>query len=50
LNSLVELDPIYVSFNPSETELAEIAKARAAGLVEAEIFLGDDAGAVRKAR
>jgi len=48
LNSLVELDPIYVSFNPSETELAEIAKARAAGLVEAEIFLGDDAGAVRK--
>jgi len=48
LNTLVELDPIYVSFNPSESELAEIAKARAAGPVEAEIFVGADAGAVRK--
>ena len=29
LNTLVQLDPIYVTFNPSETELAEIQKARA---------------------
>jgi multidrug efflux system membrane fusion protein len=39
LNNLVQLAPIYVSFNPSETELAEIQKARAAGKVEAEVFL-----------
>ncbi len=45
LNTLVQLDPIYVSFNPSESELAEIAKARAAGKVEAEISL---AGRVRR--
>ncbi len=37
LNTLVELDPIYVSFNPSESDLAEIQQARAAGKVEAEI-------------
>ena len=30
LNTLVQLDPVYVTFNPSETELAEIEKARAA--------------------
>lgn len=48
LNTLVELDPIYVSFNPSESELAEIARARAVGAVEAEISVGDDASAVRK--
>ncbi len=28
LNTLVELDPIYVIFNPSESDLAEIAAAR----------------------
>jgi multidrug efflux system membrane fusion protein len=37
LNTLVELDPIYVLFNPSESELAEIQEARAAGKVEAEV-------------
>jgi len=37
LNTLVQLDPVYVTFNPSETELAEIEKARAAGKVEAEV-------------
>ena len=43
LNTLVQLDPIYVTFNPSETELAEIERARAAGNVEAEVFVpGDD--------
>jgi multidrug efflux system membrane fusion protein len=48
LNTLVQLDPIYVSFNPSESELAEIAKARAAGRVEAEISLAGEPNAVRK--
>jgi multidrug efflux system membrane fusion protein len=43
LNTLVQLDPIYVTFNPSETELAEIERARSAGNVEAEVFApGDD--------
>jgi multidrug efflux system membrane fusion protein len=48
LNTLVELDPIYVSFNPSESELAEIARARAAGKVEAEISLAGNAGPPHK--
>lgn len=48
LNTLVQLDPIYVTFNPSETELGEIAAARAAGQAEAEIVVGDGAGATRK--
>jgi multidrug efflux system membrane fusion protein len=39
LNNLVQLDPIYVTFNPSETDLIELQKARAAGKVEADIFL-----------
>jgi multidrug efflux system membrane fusion protein len=39
LNTLVQLDPIYVTFNPSESDLVEIAKARAAGKVDAEISL-----------
>jgi multidrug efflux system membrane fusion protein len=37
LNNLVQLDPIYVTFNPSESELAEIVTARASGNVKAEI-------------
>ncbi len=48
LNTFVELDPIYVSFNPSESDLGRIAEARAAGKVEAEISLSDTPGAVRK--
>jgi multidrug efflux system membrane fusion protein len=39
LNTLIELDPIYVAFNPSESDLVEIATARAAGKVDAEISL-----------
>jgi membrane fusion protein, multidrug efflux system len=39
LNSLVQLDPIYVAFNPSETDLVAIGKARAAGKVEVDILL-----------
>jgi membrane fusion protein, multidrug efflux system len=48
LNTLVELDPIYVSFNPSESDLAEIAEARAAGKVEAEISVAREADPPRK--
>lgn len=39
LNNLVQLDPIYVTFNPSETDLVELDKARSKGKVEADIFL-----------
>ncbi len=39
LNTLVQLDPIYVTFNPSETDLVEIQKARAAGKIAADILL-----------
>ena len=39
LNTLVQLDPIYVTFNPSETDLIEIQKARATGTIAAEVLL-----------
>lgn len=48
LNTLVQIDPIYVTFNPSETDLAEIEKARAAGSIKAEIFLPGETQARHK--
>ena len=39
LNTLVQLDPIYVTFNPSETDLATIQKVHTSGEVAAEIFV-----------
>ncbi len=39
LNTLVQLDPIYVTFDPSETDLVAIEKALAAGKVKADILL-----------
>jgi multidrug efflux system membrane fusion protein len=39
LNTLVQLDPIYVTFNPSEPDLPTIQKARADGKVEADVVL-----------
>jgi multidrug efflux system membrane fusion protein len=43
LNTLVQLNPIYVTFNPSETDLVTIEKAKAAGTVRADIMLpGED--------
>jgi multidrug efflux system membrane fusion protein len=39
LNTIVQLDPIYVTFNPSETELAQIQKAKSLGSVGVEITL-----------
>lgn len=44
LNNLVQLSPIYITFNPGETELAEIQKAFANGTVETEVIIpGSDA-------
>jgi multidrug efflux system membrane fusion protein len=43
LNNLVQLSPVYVTFNPSETELPQIQKALAKGKIETEVFLpGED--------
>jgi multidrug efflux system membrane fusion protein len=39
LNTLVQLSPIYVTFNPSETDLAALEKARSKGKIHADIFL-----------
>jgi membrane fusion protein, multidrug efflux system len=39
LNTLVQLDPIYVTFNPSEADLATIDQARAKGNIDADVFL-----------
>lgn len=44
LNNLVQLSPIYITFNPGETELAEIQKAFANGTVDTEVIIpGSDA-------
>ncbi|PZV35465.1 efflux RND transporter periplasmic adaptor subunit [Mesorhizobium kowhaii] len=48
LNTLVQLDPIYVTFNPSETDLAEIEQARAAGPIEVEVLLPGQTKASQK--
>jgi multidrug efflux system membrane fusion protein len=39
VNTLVQLDPIYVTFNPSEAELAKIRAAKAAGKVSIDVLL-----------
>jgi len=39
LNTIVQLDPIYVTFNPSETELAQIQQAKKLGSVGVEVTL-----------
>jgi multidrug efflux system membrane fusion protein len=42
LNTLVQLDPLYVTFNPSERDIAVIETARAARKVVASVSLPDD--------
>jgi multidrug efflux system membrane fusion protein len=42
INTLVQLDPIYATFNPSETDLATIQKRQAAGKIPAEVLLPGD--------
>jgi len=44
LNTLVQLEPIYATFNPAETDLAAIDKARAGGPVPVEIRTNEAAG------
>lgn len=39
LNTLVQLAPIYATFNPSETDLAQIEKYRARGDISVEVLL-----------
>src|SRR5580704_7624812 len=41
-NTLVQLDPIYATFKPTETDLERISKA-VAGVVDGEILLNGDA-------
>jgi membrane fusion protein, multidrug efflux system len=43
LNTLVQLDPLYVTFNPSERDLGIIQTARGVGKVVAKVSLPDDA-------
>ncbi len=48
LNTLVQLDPIYVTFNPSEAELGDIQKAHAAGKVDVEVLVPPETEAHHK--
>ncbi len=48
LNTLVQLDPVYVMFNPSELDLIAIEKARAIGKVKADILLPGETQASHK--
>jgi membrane fusion protein, multidrug efflux system len=42
LNTLVQLDPIYVTFNPSEADLADIQRARAKDTIRVSVLLPGD--------
>ena len=43
LNTLVQIDPIYVTFNPGETDLVALQKAKRAGTVAVDITVpGED--------
>jgi RND family efflux transporter MFP subunit len=42
LNTLVQLDPIYVTFNPSETDLALLGSGRAGKTIPAEVTIPDE--------
>src|SRR6266446_8803804 len=42
LNTLIQLDPIYVTFNAPEADLAAITEALARGPVAADVMIGDD--------
>jgi multidrug efflux system membrane fusion protein len=42
LNTLVQLDPIYATFGPPDTDLPEIQKHLAAGPIPAEVIVGGD--------
>ncbi|HVZ00182.1 MAG TPA: efflux RND transporter periplasmic adaptor subunit [Dongiaceae bacterium] len=42
LNTLVQLSPIYATFNPTEADLALIEKYRAAGELTVDLFIGHE--------
>jgi membrane fusion protein, multidrug efflux system len=44
LNTLVQLDPIYATFNPSETDLALLGRYRTGTTIPAEVTVPDDGG------
>ena len=44
LNTLVQLDPIYATFSPSETDLALLGEYRAGKTIPAEVTVPDDGG------
>ncbi|BCH27687.1 efflux RND transporter periplasmic adaptor subunit [Mesorhizobium sp. L-8-3] len=48
LNTLVQVSPIYVTFSPSETDLALLRRAKAAGPVAAEVTVPGDPSAPRR--
>ena len=48
LNTLVQLDPIYVTFNPSETDLVQIEQAKAAGPIDVDVLLPGDTEPTQK--
>lgn len=41
INTLVQLDPIYATFNPPDTDLPEIQKYQAKGPIPAEVIVGE---------
>ncbi len=48
LNTLVQLDPVYVSFNPGETDLVALQKARTAGPVTVDITIPEQDAPIHK--
>ncbi|MGA8601209.1 MAG: efflux RND transporter periplasmic adaptor subunit [Beijerinckiaceae bacterium] len=42
LNTLVQLDPIYITFNPAETDVPKLEARRKQGDIIAEVFLTGD--------
>ncbi|HEV2501937.1 MAG TPA: efflux RND transporter periplasmic adaptor subunit [Mesorhizobium sp.] len=48
LNTLVQVSPVYVTFTPSEGDLALIQKAKSNGPIVAEVTIPGDKGAPRK--
>ncbi|MFE0018767.1 efflux RND transporter periplasmic adaptor subunit [Mesorhizobium sp. NPDC059054] len=48
LNTLVQVSPIYVTFTPSEGDLALIQKAKSTGSIAAEVTIPGDKSAPRK--
>ena len=50
INTLIELDPIYATFNPPDTDLPEIEAAQARSPIPAEVLVGQDKPRVYRGR